>query len=310
MKILVTGGAGFIGSRVALRLAKKGHNVHILDNLSTGDRSSIPEQAVFHQLDIRDQQIVSLFDAERFEVMVHTAAQLDVRRSVESPQYDAEVNILGFLNLMEAGRKSGLKKVIFSSTGGAIYGEPIDLPQREEHPLKPVSPYGITKLATENYLHYYEKTYGILPVVLRYSNVYGPGQRSDGEGGVIAIFSRMMLQGEPPIIFGDGNQTRDFVYIDDVVDANLLAMQASTSGSYNVCTGVETSINDLFHLLKQFVPSVGEPEYRIGRSGEQLRSLLAYDKIQKGLGWSPAIAIEQGLERTIMWFKSRMGDVA
>ena len=308
MKILVTGGAGFIGSKVAHRLLKAGNEVHVLDNLSFGKAEDVPVGATLHTMDIRDQEVADLFEKEAFDVLVHLAAQLDVRCSVATPGYDADINILGFLNLMEAGRKNGLKKVIFSSTGGAIYGEPQYIPQDESHPLNPISPYGITKLASENYLYYYEHTYGITSVVLRYANVYGPGQRSDGEGGVVAIFTRKMLEGESPTIYGDGNQSRDYVFVGDVAEANALALDVKTSGTYNIGTGIETSVNELFSLLKQEISDDITAHYSPGRPGEQKRSVLSYESIKSGLGWAPQVSLQDGLQQTIKWFKSRISD--
>lgn len=309
MKILVTGGAGFIGSHVVERLVEEGHEVHVLDSLLTGKQEYVPENVHLHALDIRDERVSDLFKDEQFEVLVHHAAQLDVRRSVQAPAYDADINVVGFLNCMEAGRKHNLKKVVFASTGGAIYGEPDYVPQDESHPLRPISPYGITKLTTEHYLFFYYKTYGIVPVILRYANVYGPRQRFDGEGGVVAIFIKKMMTGENPIIFGDGEQTRDYVYVGDVAEANILALDRELPGTYNIGTGIETTVNRLVEELQnQDVPKC-TPQYEPGRAGEQKRSVLAATHAQKELGWIPQKTLSEGLKHTLNWFKSRASEL-
>jgi UDP-glucose 4-epimerase len=237
MKSIVTGGAGFIGSHVADALLNDGHEVHILDNLSTGRRDNVPEQAVLHVHDIRSKDAAHLIEAGEFDVLVHHAAQMDVRASVRDPRYDADVNIGGFLNLLEAGRKSGLKKVIFASTGGAIYGEPEYVPQDEDHPQRPLSPYGITKLSAEKYLHFYKHQHDLDFVALRYANVYGPRQNPHGDAGVVAIFTREMLENGDPVVNGSGEQTRDYVFVQDVVRANLGALNYSGCGIFNVGPG-------------------------------------------------------------------------
>ncbi len=305
MNILVTGGAGFIGSHVADALLEAGHEVHVLDDLSSGKRENISEDAVLHERDIRDAEVEAIFDQNRFDVLVHHAAQMDVRRSVADPSFDADVNLRGFLNLMEAGRKHGLRKVVFASTGGAIYGEPDYTPQDEKHPLRPLSPYGITKLATEKYLFFYEQEYGIPYVALRYGNIYGPRQNPHGEAGVIAIFIDRLLTDRQPVIYGDGEQTRDYVYVGDVVAANMAALEYDGSGIFNVGTGRETDVNTLFRLLRdEIAPEVPE-HHEAGRPGEQRRSVLDFRKIESVLGWKPAVSIEAGLSETVSWFRER-----
>jgi len=306
MKIIVTGGAGFIGSNVTDALLQAGHEVHILDDFSSGKTENVNEQALVHKLDIRSSEVRGLFVRERFEAMVHHAAQMDVRKSVADPSFDADVNIRGFLNLMESGRANGLKKVVFASTGGVIYGEPDYVPQDEKHALKPLSPYGITKLATEKYLYYYQQQYGIDYVALRYANVYGPRQNPHGEAGVIAIFAERLLTGRQPVIYGDGEQTRDYVFVEDVVRANLSAMQYPGSGLFNVGTGVETSVNALFRIIRDLTAPKVPEQHEAGKPGEQRRSVLDYRNTERSLGWKSKITLQAGLERTVDWFRARL----
>ncbi|MGA0255221.1 MAG: NAD-dependent epimerase/dehydratase family protein [Rhodothermales bacterium] len=305
MKILVTGGAGFIGSHVSDALVAGGHEVHVLDDLSGGFETQIPGDATLHKMDIRHEDVELLWKEEGFEVMFHLAAQMDVRRSVADPRYDADVNVGGLLNLMEAGRKHGLKKVVFSSTGGAIYGEPDTIPQTEEHALQPLSPYGITKLCSEKYLFFYESTYGIEYVALRYGNVYGPRQNPHGEAGVVAIFCERMLDGRQPVVNGDGKQTRDYVHVKDVVAANLSAFGHQGSGVFNVGTSIETDVVTLFeHLRDELAPAM-PTEHGPGKPGEQRRSVLSYAYTQEVLGWAPTIDVRTGLQETARWFKAK-----
>ena len=305
MKILVTGGAGFIGSHVSDALVAGGHEVHVLDDLSGGFETQIPGDATLHKMDIRHEDVELLWKEEGFEVMFHLAAQMDVRRSVADPRYDADVNVGGLLNLMEAGRKHGLKKVVFSSTGGAIYGEPDTIPQTEEHALQPLSPYGITKLCSEKYLFFYESTYGIEYVALRYGNVYGPRQNPHGEAGVVAIFCERMLDGRQPVVNGDGKQTRDYVHVNDVVAANLSALGHQGSGVFNVGTSIETDVVTLFeHLRDELAPAM-PTEHGPGKPGEQRRSVLSYAYTQEVLGWAPTIDVRTGLQETARWFKAK-----
>ena len=305
MKILVTGGAGFIGSHVSDALVAGGHEVHVLDDLSGGFETQIPGDATLHKMDVRQEDVELLWKEEGFEVMFHLAAQMDVRRSVADPRYDADVNVGGLLNLMEAGRKHGLKKVVFSSTGGAIYGEPDTIPQTEEHALQPLSPYGITKLCSEKYLFFYESTYGIEYVALRYGNVYGPRQNPYGEAGVVAIFCERMLDGRQPVVNGDGKQTRDYVHVKDVVAANLSALGHQGSGVFNVGTSIETDVVTLFeHLRDELAPAM-PTEHGPGKPGEQRRSVLSYAYTQEVLGWAPTIDVRTGLQETARWFKAK-----
>ncbi|PSQ78518.1 MAG: UDP-glucose 4-epimerase [Bacteroidetes bacterium QH_6_63_17] len=305
MTILVTGGAGFVGSHVADALLVEGHEVHVLDNLSTGRRWKVPEAAPLFERDIRSDAAAVLFAEHQYDCLVHHAAQMDVRRSVDDPSFDADVNVRGLLNLMEAGLDQGLQKVVFASTGGAIYGEPEYTPQDEAHPLRPVSPYGVAKLAAEKYLHYYRAQYDVETVSLRYANIYGPRQNPHGEAGVVAIFTNEMLDGGQPIINGTGEQTRDYVYVGDVVDANLAALEYEGSGTFNVGTGRETSVNELFRTLRAETGADLDEAHGPAEPGEQQRSVLGYERAKEELGWSPQVSIEEGLARTVDWFETR-----
>lgn len=301
--VLVTGGAGFIGSHVADALLDLGHTVHVMDNLSTGRGENVPEAASFFELDIRSDAAADLIATQQYDCIVHHAAQMDVRRSVEDPQFDADVNIGGLLNLMEAGVKNGLETVILASTGGAIYGEPEFVPQTTDHPLRPVSPYGIAKLASEKYLAFYQNQYDIRAVSLRYGNVYGPRQNAHGEAGVVAIFAGQMLNGEQPVIYGDGTQTRDYVYVSDVVRANIAALQSDESGVFNVGTGKETSVNEIFDLLSSATNANVDRQYAPGRPGEQNRSVLGYEQTFEKIGWMPKVELEKGILQTVDWIR-------
>jgi len=306
MKILVTGGAGFIGSHIADALLERGHDVHVMDDLSSGVRRNVPSDAVLHVCDIRGEEAAELFDEHQFEVLVHHAAQMDVRASVRDPRYDADVNIGGTLNLLEAGRRSGLRKVVFASTGGAIYGEPEYVPQDEEHSQQPLSPYGITKLATEKYLHYYKHAHDISFVALRYANVYGPRQNAQGDAGVVAIFTRMMLEGKQPTINGTGEQTRDYVFVKDIVEANLQAIDHASSGIFNIGTSKETSVNELFEYVREATESDADPVHGPAKPGEQERSVLSFEKARNTLSWMPDTDIRDGIRETVRWFESHM----
>ena len=314
-KILVTGGAGFIGSHVADRLVAEGCEVHVLDDLSGGVEANVPDAATFHRLDVRSDEVPALFERERFAALCHLAAQMDVRRSVADPVFDADVNVLGLLNLLEAGRQNGLEKVAFASTGGAIYGEPDPAvndggPQPEGHPTRPMSPYGITKLVSEHYLRFYEQTHGLPFAALRFGNVYGPRQNPHGEAGVVAIFSQRLLRGEDVTINGPGTQTRDYVYVDDVVRAFVAGLAHDASGVFNVGTGVETDVNELFGHINRHT-GAGAPEtHGPAKPGEQQRSVLDVSHARETLGWEPAVSVADGLERTVAWFREREGQTA
>lgn len=302
----MTGGAGFIGSHVAEALVGQRHTVDVVDDLSSGKRRQVPDEADLYVHDIRSNEAAELVARNGYEVLVHHAAQMDVRRSVEAPSYDADVNVRGFLNLMEAGRKNGLQKVIFASTGGAIYGEPEYTPQDTDHPCRPVSPYGITKLTTEKYLNFYREQHDIDAVALRYANVYGPRQSAQGEAGVVAIFTRQMLAGEQPVINGGGQQTRDYVFVGDVVRANLAALEYDDSDVLNIGTAQETSVNDLFRMIRAEVEAEVDEVHGPAKPGEQERSVLSYQETHQKLGWKPSVSLREGLGRTIRWYRKRL----
>ncbi len=308
MKILVTGGAGFIASHVTDAYINAGHSVVIIDNLSMGLKENINPKAKFYQLDIRDEKVKDIFEQEKFDVVNHHAAQMDVRKSVDDPMFDASVNVVGVLNLLENCKKFGVKKFIFASTGGAIYGEQDYFPADENHPVRPLSPYGITKLATEKYLFYYEQVFGLPYVVLRYANVYGPRQNPHGEAGVVAIFAKKMLEGGQPQINGDGKQTRDYVFVSDVVRANLLALNYGKSDIFNIGTGIETDVNLLFNEIKKLTNSKCDELHAPAKLGEQLRSVLDTKKIEKELSWKPKYSIEEGLRLTVEFFKNKISN--
>jgi UDP-glucose 4-epimerase len=310
-KVLVTGGAGFIGSHVADALVARGLDVHVLDNLVSGRTENVPEGATFHQMDIRDEALAALFERERFDALFHLAAQMDVRRSVADPKFDADVNVIGLLNLLEIGRQHGLQRVVFSSTGGAIYGEPDPEindagPQPEHHPQRPLSPYGITKLVSEKYLYFYDTTYGISYAAMRFANVYGPRQNPHGEAGVVAIFAERMLRGEQPVINGPGEQTRDYVYVGDVVRSMLAALDHPGSDVFNVGTGVETSVNELFREINALTGNGVEEVHVPAKPGEQQRSVLDARKAEHELGWRSEVSLREGLGQTIEWFRQRV----
>ena len=245
-----------------------------------------------------------IFEHERFDLLNHHAAQMDVRRSVEDPVYDASVNILGALTLFECCVKTGVRRVVFASSGGAIYGEQDYFPADELHPTRPISPYGVAKLTTEQYLFYYKEVYGIDSVSLRYANIYGPRQNPEGEAGVVAIFTTRFLRGVQPIINGDGKQTRDYVFVGDVVRANVLALNCTGSAVFNIGTGIETDVNQLFSYLKAAMGSSAEEKHGPAKKGEQRRSVLSFKKIEQALGWRPTVTIDEGLRRTLEYFRS------
>ncbi|MBI4690380.1 MAG: NAD-dependent epimerase/dehydratase family protein [Nitrospirae bacterium] len=303
MRILVTGGAGFIGSHIVDAYINEGHEVFVLDNLSTGKRENINPKAVFYHADIRDDLIL-LFKEINPDVINHHAAQIYVRASVEDPCFDAEVNIIGTINLVDAGLKSGIKKFILASSG-AIYGEQEYYPADEAHPSVPLSPYGVAKLTCEKYLHYYKYNFGLDYTALRYSNVYGPRQNHLGESGVIAIFINKLLKDEQPVIHGDGSQMRDYVFVDDVVAANIKALEPNISGEFNISTGAETSVNELYDNIAVIIGKDITAYHGIEKKGDLKRSCLLYKKAKEILGWSPTVSLPDGLKNTVEWFSKK-----
>lgn len=299
---MVTGGAGFIGSHLVDAYLEAGHEVAVLDNFSTGVREQIPQQVKVYELDLNSPDLEAAVAEFGPTLINHHAAQIDVRRSVEDPSFDAEVNILGSIRLLEAARKSQVTKFLFASSGGAVYGEAEQLPTPETQPALPISPYGVAKLSVEHYLYYYHKVYGLPYVALRYSNVYGPRQNPHGEAGVVAICFERLLSGQSFVINGEGTQTRDFVYVADVVRANLLASETEYVGPLNVGTGRQTSINELVEKMASAIDYEEPIAHGPGKKGEQQQSCLSYQLAHTTLGFSPQTSIEEGLQATAHYF--------
>jgi UDP-glucose 4-epimerase len=303
MKVVVTGGAGFIGSNIADLLIQKEYEVVIIDNLSHGKKENINAKAKFYQCDIKDSKIIDIFQKEKPQVLIHEAAQISVPNSINDPINDASINIIGTLNLLEACRKTGVKRVIYPASA-AIFGEPEYLPIDEKHPLNMLSGYGVTKHTVEHYLRVYKSLYDINYVVLRYANVYGPRQDSSGEGGVVAIFSEKLINNETPYIYGDGEQIRDFVYVKDVAKANLMAMTSGDNEIFNVCTNYKVSVNDLLRVINSALGREIKAVYTDERPGDIRNSYMNYDKIKNALGWIPDYDFEAGIRETIEYYKS------
>lgn len=302
MNILVTGGAGFIGSHIVDAYIKEGHRVVVLDNLSTGKREQVHPEATLYPLDLRETAVKELFERENIEVINHHAAQISVTQSVADPAFDAEINILGSLKLLKLAAAFKIKKIIFASTGGALYGEQDYYPADEKHPTQPMSPYGIAKLTVERYLGFYRDNFNIQPTILRYSNVYGPRQDPHGEAGVVAIFCQLLLKDQVPVIFGDGEQTRDFVSVFDVMNANLKALSDNCTGTYNVGTGEETTVNTIAASLITASGKSLSPRHDPPRMGEQQRSAIDFQKFNKEHGWQPVQPLDDGLKNTFEYF--------
>lgn len=303
MRILVTGGAGFIGSHCADAFIQAGHNVIITDNLLTGKRDNIPTGSRFIKMDIRQDGLREIFKNEMPECICHHAAQVSVRNSVNDPIEDAEINIIGGVNLLKCAIEFNVKTFIFASTGGAIYGEQVQFPAGESHPLRPVCPYGVSKLSFEKYVEYFHRAYGLNYCILRYSNVYGPRQDPFGETGVVAIFSQMMLEEKQPVINGDGDQTRDFIYVSDVARANLMALEQKFNQCFNIGTGHEITINTIFNVLNKFTGGKSKQVHGPPQEGEQRRSCISPQLAKEYMGWSPEVSLEEGLSLTVDYFK-------
>ena len=304
MNILVTGGAGFIGSHIVDSYIKNNHKVIVIDDMSRGRKDFINPKAIFHQVSISDPRLVEIIKSEKIEVINHHAAQISVSDSVKNPVKDAESNIIGTLQLLQNAVECGVRRFIFASTGGAIYGEQDYFPAREDHPKKPTSPYGLSKLSVEGYLRFYKEQYGFNSVIFRYGNVFGPRQDPNGEAGVVAIFYSRLLKGQAPVINGDGEQTRDYIYVKDVVRANLLALNISNSDIFNVGTGRETSVNELTRLILQIAKSDIAAQASSKNEFEQRRSSLDNEKVRESLNWSPETSLEEGLSETFNYFKN------
>jgi len=308
MRILVTGGAGFIGSHIVDALIDRGHRVTVLDNLSSGQEANLNRRAKFIKGDITNQKkLESVFKRVEPEAIFHLAAQINVRASVENPILDAECNIIGSLRLIDMAAKAGVKKFIFSSTGGAMFGDDANYPATEKEPMTPLSPYGLAKAGVEEYLRFYHRVHGLPSVILRYSNVYGPRQNPHGEAGGIAVFTSAMLEGRNPTINGDGEQTRDYVYVGDVVKANLAALDAElTEGPFHIGTGNATTVNEVFRLLNWQFGKTFEAIHGPAKAGETKRSALDASQAEQILGWKPEVVVTEGITATATWFKARL----
>ena len=305
MRVLVTGGAGFIGSHVVDRLLGVGHDVHVVDDLSTGRREFVNRAARFHRVDIRSRRLPRLLASWRPDAIVHAAAQASVSRSVADPDFDASVNILGTLGLMRACGAAGARAFLYISTGGAAYGDTSVVPTPEDHPLVPASPYGVSKTSGERYIECYGPLLDVRTLVLRLANVYGPRQNPHGEAGVVAIFADRLLRGEPCVINGDGEQTRDFVYVEDVAEAVVRGLERmDATGVINIGTGVETTVNAIYARLARAAGVTRPATHGPAKPGEQRRSALAAGRASRVLGWTTATTLDEGLERTLQSFKT------
>jgi UDP-glucose 4-epimerase len=305
MRILVTGGAGFIGSHVADAYIDAGHEVTIVDDLSNGNKKQVNPKAAFTMIDVRDPNIATLFEKSKFDVVNHHAAQIDVRRSVQDPFLDASINILGALRLLDCCRSFGVKKFIFASSGGTVYGECPKAPATEDQPINPESPYGFSKAAAETYVRFYGKQHKVPYTILRYANVYGPRQDPQGEAGVVAIFAGKLLEGSVTTIYGDGKQERDYVHVQDIAAANVAALERGANETFNIGSGIPTTVNALFEKLTK---ASGEKQkaatFAPKRDGELHRSVLNSDRAGKTLGWKPSFDLDKGLFQTLEYFRS------
>jgi len=310
LKILITGGAGFIGSNIADTLMEAGHSVHVLDDLSTGFKDNISDGITLHELDVRSEDAAGLIENGGFDIVCHHAAQMDVRRSVREPQFDADVNIKGTLNILEAAIKGNVKRVVYASTGGAVYGEPQYIPVREDHPINPICHYGISKHTVEHYLFLYRYLYKLNYVVLRYPNVYGPRQNPFGEAGVTAIFTVKYLRGEAPVINGDGQQLRDYVHVKDIAKANQAAMDLSRSDIdgeiFNIGWGKGSSVEELDRIIRGYVGTDLKPSYGPALAEEILKVALDPTKANSLLNWKAEIPFEEGLKDLVEYHRTRV----
>jgi UDP-glucose 4-epimerase len=306
-RILITGGAGFIGSTIADRFLGAGWDVAVLDDLSSGKRENVPAAARFYPCDVRSAAAAEAVEKERPDVLCHHAAQIDVRRSMSDPRYDVDVNVGGLVNLLGAAARAGVRHVLFASSGGAAYGETDRIPTPEDEPTRPVSVYGASKAASEIYLGVWRAAHGMTVSALRYGNVYGPRQDPHGEAGVVAIFAGRLLRGEPCTVNGEGTQTRDYVFVEDVARANLLAAERRHDGALNVGTGVETDVNRIYRVLADAAGVAAPPLHGPAKAGEQRRSCVDPSAAARALGWRPEVSLEAGLARTLEWFRARAG---
>lgn len=303
-KILVTGGAGFIGSNLVDKLIDLGNEVVVIDNLYSGKKEYLNPQAKFYNLSILDDKVKEVFEIEKFDYVCHLAAQIDVRKSVEDMEFDNQVNILGGLNILKNCHQFGIKKIVFASSGGAAYGFPGQIPTTEDHLTYPVSPYGINKVSFEKYLNYYYKVFGQKYTALRLANVYGPRQYKGGEAGVIAIFTSNAISKKKSYIYGDGLQTRDYVYVDDVVNAFILALESDFVGDLNIGTGVEKSLLEVVNAIESCLGEKLDIEHQEAKLGEERRSCLNFSKAKKEINWQSKVNLEEGIKRTIEWAKN------
>jgi len=306
VNVLITGGAGFIGSHIQDSMLSKNHKTIIVDDLSTGHRRNLNVESTFFELDIRDDALRDVFDSQRPDIVFHLAAQMDVRRSVREPTYDADVNIVGSIKLMELCREFGTKRIIYASTGGAIYGEPSYMPADEKHPVSPMCQYGISKHTVEHYLELYHKNYGLSYLALRFPNVYGPRQDPHGEAGVVAIFSLLMLRGKQVTIFGDGSKTRDYVFINDIVKACEIGIETDVVGVYNLGWGSEVTDFDIYDTVRRHAESEIPPIYAPTRLGEVERICLNASLAREVLKWEPTVALDEGIKSAVSFYRDHM----
>lgn len=309
MKILITGGAGFIGSQVVDRYISEGHEVVIVDSLVTGQERNINPKATFYKCDVTSIELKEIFQKEKPDVVNHHAAQMNVRRSIEEPVYDTHTNVIGLINVLSCSAEAKVKRFIFISSGGAVYGDAPVLPTSEQTQPVPLSPYGMAKYVGEQYVQLYHRLYGLSYVILRYANVYGPRQNPDGEAGVIAIFINNMMQGKKAVIFGDGQQTRDYVYVADVVTANSHALVAGDNSIINLGTGKEASVLEIHNLLQEVLEKNEKPVFAEKREGEVSRGALHCHAAKNALGWEATVNLKEGILKTVQWFKEQQGKV-